>query len=210
MDTQQQQQSVTDAFRKACDDLAEAVNRQLFDGSRPWYWIAGDAGGACDFDDTDILNSEDMVRILDAGMTYDEYAAWRDANIDNTTYINLRSWLRGLRHDMIAARPQKPGLTPSLRQEFVRSLWHSTHEEPRTGSVLCRCRNINPFHPAKYSYYVCDWTATKAAADSSYGGDELKAFRNSYWAANSAVKRILNWCYLSDILPDDEEEGGEE
>ena len=34
-------------------------------------------------------------------MTYDEYAEWRDANLDNGRYINLKSWLMGLRHDMI-------------------------------------------------------------------------------------------------------------
>ena len=26
-------------FKNACDDLAELVNEQLFDGCRKWYWI---------------------------------------------------------------------------------------------------------------------------------------------------------------------------
>ena len=35
-------------FKDACNDIAEAVNKQLFDGSRKWYWIGDDVGGACD------------------------------------------------------------------------------------------------------------------------------------------------------------------
>ena len=48
-----------------------------------------------------MLNPEDMVRIIENGMTYGEYAEWRDANLDNNRYINLKSWLMGLRHKML-------------------------------------------------------------------------------------------------------------
>ena len=48
-----------------------------------------------------MLNPEDMVRIIENGLTYDEYAEWRDANLDNGRYINLKSWLMGARHDML-------------------------------------------------------------------------------------------------------------
>ena len=41
-----------------------------------------------------------MVRIIENGITYDEYAEWRDANLDNGRYINLKSWLLGARHYM--------------------------------------------------------------------------------------------------------------
>lgn len=88
-------------FREACDRLAHATNRQLFDGERTFSWVGDTIGGTCDFDDNDFLSPEDMVRILDSGMTYDEYAEWRDANLDNDQYINLASWLKGLRHDML-------------------------------------------------------------------------------------------------------------
>ena len=57
--------------------------------------------GACDFEETDVLNPEDMVRIIENGITYNEYAEWREANLDNGRYINLKSWLMGLRHDML-------------------------------------------------------------------------------------------------------------
>ena len=44
---------------------------------------------------------EDMVRIIEHHMTYDEYAEWRDANLGKEKYINLRSWLKGARHEML-------------------------------------------------------------------------------------------------------------
>ena len=93
--------SVVRKYKKACDDLAELVNEQLFDGCREWYLIGDEVGGACDFEETDVLNPEDMVRVIENNMTYDEYAEWRDANIDNNHYINLKSWLIGARHDML-------------------------------------------------------------------------------------------------------------
>lgn len=87
-------------FKDACNDIAEAVNKQLFDGSRKWYWIGDDVGGACDYEEADILNPDDMVCIIENRTTYDEYAEWRDANLDHAQYINLKSWLMGARHEM--------------------------------------------------------------------------------------------------------------
>jgi hypothetical protein len=97
-------EQVIDAFRRACNDLAEAINKQLFEGSRDYYWVADNVGGTCDFGDEDFINPDDMVRILKAGMTYDEYAEWRNANVDHQQYINLSSWLQGLRHNMLTSR----------------------------------------------------------------------------------------------------------
>ena len=93
--------SVVREFKNACDDLAELVNMQLFDGCREWYWIGDEVGGACDFEETDVLNPEDMVRIIENNMSYDEYVEWREANLDHAQYINLKSWLMGLRHAML-------------------------------------------------------------------------------------------------------------
>lgn len=93
--------SAVSMFHNACNLLAELVNAQLFEGSRAWYWVAGDVGGLCDFEDCDFLSPEDMVRIIEHEMTYDEYAEWRDANLGKEEYINLRSWLKGARHDML-------------------------------------------------------------------------------------------------------------
>lgn len=91
---------VVQRFNDACNDMAEAVNMQLFDGCRKWYWIADEVGGACDFEEVDVLNPEDMVRILEYKISYDEYAEWREANLDHARYINLKSWLMGARHEM--------------------------------------------------------------------------------------------------------------
>ena len=101
-------------FRESCDRLAELVNEQLFDGCRKWYWIGDEVGGACDFEEADVLNPEDMVRIIENGITYDEYAEWREANLNNGRYINLKSWLMGLRHDMFK---EEGGRTCPLSQK---------------------------------------------------------------------------------------------
>ena len=91
-------------FKKACDDLAELVNEQLFDGCRKWYWIGDEVGGACDFEETDVLNPEDMVCIIENGLTYNEYSEWREANLANDRKINLQSWLKGARHSMMKVK----------------------------------------------------------------------------------------------------------
>lgn len=91
-------------FRMACNRLATFVNEQLFNGCRDWYWIGDDIGGACDFGEVDVLNAEDMVRIIENDMTYDDYVEWREANLDNNRYINLKSWLMGARHEMFKER----------------------------------------------------------------------------------------------------------
>ena len=95
------QKETIELFKFACNSLATAVNKQLFDGCRKWYWIADEVGGVCDFEEYDVLNPGDMVRIIESGLTYDEYAEWRDANLDHAQYINLKSWLMGARHDML-------------------------------------------------------------------------------------------------------------
>ena len=86
-------------YKDSCNKLAELVNQQLFDGCRKWYWIGDNVGGVCDFDEADVLNTEDIIRIIKNGIDYDKYSEWREANLDNQ-YINLKSWLMGARHDM--------------------------------------------------------------------------------------------------------------
>ena len=95
------QKETIELFKFACNSLATAVNKQLFDGCRDWYWIGDDVGGMCDFEESDFLSPEDMVRIIEHHLTYDEYAEWRNANLDDGRYINLKSWLMGLRHEML-------------------------------------------------------------------------------------------------------------
>ncbi len=102
--------TLIEEYHQACDALAERVNEHLFQGARDWYWVGNDTGGIRDFGDTDFLRAEDMVRVLDHHLSYYKYSEWRDANIDNLDtkgYINLRSWLMGCRHSMLADKPKK-------------------------------------------------------------------------------------------------------
>lgn len=92
--------SVVCQFKKACDDLAEAINKQLFDDSREWSWVGNQVGGICDFEEVDLLNPEEMVLIIENHLTYEEYSEWRYANLDHKRFINLPSWLLGARHEM--------------------------------------------------------------------------------------------------------------
>lgn len=98
-------------FYAACNALANAVNVQLFESLREPYWVANEVGGLCDFEDTDFLTPEEMVLVLQANLTYDEYVEWRDANIkygEIKGNINLKSWLKGCRFSMIADKPPPP------------------------------------------------------------------------------------------------------
>ena len=92
--------SVVCQFKKACDDLAEAINKQLFDDSREWSWVGNQVGGICDFEEVDLLNPEEIVLIIENHLTYEEYSEWRYANLDHERFINLPSWLLGARHEM--------------------------------------------------------------------------------------------------------------
>lgn len=100
MDITSEIKKLIQQYKDNCNKLAELVNQQLFDGCQTWYWVADDVGGVCDFGGVDFLNAEDMVRIIENGMTYDEYSEWRNENLDSDHYINLKSWLMGARHDM--------------------------------------------------------------------------------------------------------------
>lgn len=94
-------------FQQSCFDLVEQVNEKLFNGDRPGgYWVGNEVGGTYDFGDTDFLTPEEMMLILLHHMTYEDYSAWREGNLNDTEhYINLRSWLMGARHEMFGNNP---------------------------------------------------------------------------------------------------------
>lgn len=92
---------ISQRFKNACNALAEAVNKQLFNGFRKWYWISEEVGGVCDFGGVDLLCPDDMVCIIGYSISYDEYVEWRDAILDHHMHINLKSWLMGVRHEML-------------------------------------------------------------------------------------------------------------
>lgn len=94
---------IINKYKESCNELAELVNKQLFDGFRDEYWIADRVGEICDYGDTDLLSPDEMLVILENNMTYEQYAEWRDANLENQDKgcINLTSWIMGCRHNML-------------------------------------------------------------------------------------------------------------
>ena len=61
-------------YMEAANELASAVNHQLFDDSRQWNWTGDVAGFDCDFGEQDDLIPDEMVPIVEYGLTYDDYA----------------------------------------------------------------------------------------------------------------------------------------
>lgn len=94
--------AVIESFVCACDDLAELVNQQLFDGLADWDWIGvgmGVVGGCCDFNGEYMLTPDEMFVIVMSGITFKEFSEWWDWNLYHAYLaINLTSWLRGLRN----------------------------------------------------------------------------------------------------------------
>ena len=91
---------IINKYKETCNNLVDAINELLFDNCRDPYWVNDVVGDICDFGDTDFLTPEEMSLILENNMTYEQYAEWRDANLNNQ-YINLRSWIKGCRHYML-------------------------------------------------------------------------------------------------------------
>lgn len=107
-------------FENDCNELARLVNKYLFNDERHWYWVDDYVGGTCDFGDTDFLSPIDMVVILDKNVTYEQYAEWLDANINNIErkgFVNLESWIMGCRHEMLADKPTYPDHYKEEHQE---------------------------------------------------------------------------------------------
>ena len=105
-------------FENDCNELARLVNKYLFNDERHWYWVADEVGGICDFGDTDFLTPEEMVLILEHGVSYDDYVEWREANIkygDTKGRIKLKSWLRGCRLDRVEGANTKTNCIAPVR-----------------------------------------------------------------------------------------------
>ena len=99
--------SVIKAFNNACNNLAQAVNEQLFDGKCKPYWIVDEVGGLCDFDGYAVLSPAEMVLIINNHLTYDQVTEWIDAGVDynrwrvDEKYIKLDAWIKGARYEML-------------------------------------------------------------------------------------------------------------
>ena len=99
--------SIIKAFNSACNNLAQAVNEQLYDGKCKPYWIADVVGGLCDFGGYVVLSPIEMVLIIGHHLTYDQVMEWIDAGVDynrereSEKYINLDAWIKGERYEML-------------------------------------------------------------------------------------------------------------
>ena len=101
--------SIIKAFNTACNNLAQAVNEQLYDGKCKPYWIGDEVGGLCDFDGYGymVLSPAEMVLIIDHNLTYDQVMEWINAGVDynrervDEKYINLSAWIKGERYEML-------------------------------------------------------------------------------------------------------------
>jgi len=105
-----EKEEIISQFHNACNLLASTVNNQLFENCRDWYWVGGEIGGLCCYDDVDYLLPEEMVLVIENKVNYDQYAAWRDAVLENGTekgYINLKSWLKGFRYGTKQTSPYR-------------------------------------------------------------------------------------------------------
>lgn len=90
-------EKIINNYRNACEELAQAVNDYLFDGEREMIW----SGGLCDFGACEFLSPDEMAEILESGMTREDYREWSDWKLNGTQYINLHSWVMGLRPEML-------------------------------------------------------------------------------------------------------------
>ena len=123
--TEKQPLSKNKAIRRFHTDvnaLASLVNDQIFENCRNYYWVGDDVGGLCDFDDVDFLTPTEMVLILENNLTYDQYAEWRNADLDYNAdkeasqkrHINLDSWIRGARYEMFNKQATAPSVKPEV------------------------------------------------------------------------------------------------
>ena len=77
------------------------------------------------------------------------------------------------------------------QKEFVKSLWHDASEEPRDHTDIVYV-NENGSVWSEYDYYADNYD---------------DAFHKGWLSfVNNGVLRVIKWCYLSDLLPN---EGGE-
>ena len=77
------------------------------------------------------------------------------------------------------------------QKEFVKSLWHDASEEPRDHTDIVYV-NENGSVWSEYDYYADNYD---------------DAFHTGWLSfVNNGVLRVIKWCYLSDLLPN---EGGE-
>ena len=73
-------------YMTAANELASAVNHQLFGDTRQWHWTGNVDGFDCDFGEHDKLIPDEMVPIVEHNLTYDDYAKGYNSNAYAVSY----------------------------------------------------------------------------------------------------------------------------
>lgn len=98
------------AYEAVCEAYAQRLCAQLgFMNSDDAYWVGDERGGTLQLSDNYFLGMEDIVLIVDNAMSYEDFDEWYTQWIDydmeagepKPNRINLWSWLKGARPDII-------------------------------------------------------------------------------------------------------------
>lgn len=84
------------------DNLAKDLIDNFFEG-RDWGWIAGNPFDVIETDNT-FFQTIDVLDAIRYGMTIQELFEWYYANDSEEMFINLNSWQKGFRHNMISSK----------------------------------------------------------------------------------------------------------
>lgn len=98
--TKEQERTIGD-WELSCNLLAEECGKHLFGEDYDTiddFWIGEQIGGLFDYSGVLQLTCENMAEVLKEGTEVGTLIDWFEANIVNEQYINLHSWLKGLRH----------------------------------------------------------------------------------------------------------------
>lgn len=90
---------VTTQYYTACNALVRHFAKAVFP-ENDFFWIDNRIGDACCFSNMVTLTPDDMVFILENNIHSEEILEWFE-HIKESSFINLRSWHRGLRPEMI-------------------------------------------------------------------------------------------------------------
>lgn len=99
--TKDQERTIKD-WELSCNLLAKECGKHLYGEDYDFlydFWFADIVGGVFEYNGWLGLNCEDMTEVLKEGTTIEQLYEWHEANVNNEQFINLHSWLKGLRHE---------------------------------------------------------------------------------------------------------------
>ena len=86
-------------FEDSCEAYVKAMLNNFEIDRNSCFWVADEVGGVFMVGDRLSLNMQDIVYIVDNGISYDDCVDWQDynlcANEFNLNMLNLKSWHTG-------------------------------------------------------------------------------------------------------------------